>query len=147
MTARQHRLRHRQQESPRQGVPSHTLQNLIFRKVRSRDTTFPAQRDPTFQDGIGRGCILRPIHGSPESNEIQSVFWTLKPAPRDFLDIVCFVERGLVRFVGMRKLRVKKSLSKITGGLKSYVDAVKAHLDLKSVRVRRATRTHVLQEM
>ena len=107
MTARQHRLRHRQEESPRQGVPSHTLQKLIFRKVRSRDTTFSAQRDRTFQDDIGRECILRAIHGGPESNEMQSVFWKLEPAPYIFLDIVGFVKGGLVRFAGMPKFRVQ----------------------------------------
>ena len=88
------------------------------------------QRDRTFQDGIGRGCVLQTIHGSPESNEIQSVFWTLEPAPQIFTDVVCFVKGGLVRFIGMPKLRVQKSLSKITRALESHVEAVEAHLDL-----------------
>jgi hypothetical protein len=81
-------------------------------------------RDRTFQDGIGRGCILEAIHGSPKSNEMQSVFWTLHPAPHIFLDIVCLVKSGLVRFIGTPKFRVKKSLSKITGALEAYVEAV-----------------------
>ena len=63
----------------------------------------------------------------PESNKIQSVVWTLEPAPQIFIDVVCFVKSGFVRFIGMPKLRVQKSLSKITRALKSYVEAVEAH--------------------
>ena len=81
-------------------------------------------RERTFQDGIGRGCVLQAVHASPESNEIQSVVWTLEPAPHIFIDIVCFVKGTLVRFIGMRKLGVKKCFSKITAALEAYVEAV-----------------------
>ena len=37
---------------------------------------------------------------------------------------MCLVKSGLVRFGGMPKLRVKKSLSKITGTLEALVEAV-----------------------
>jgi hypothetical protein len=85
------------------------------------------KRDRTLQDGIGGGCVLQAIHDSPESNEMQSVFWTLEPAPHIFIDIVCFVKGGLIRFTGMSKFRVKKSLSKITGALEPYVETVEEH--------------------
>jgi hypothetical protein len=58
---------------------------------------------------------------------MQSVLWTLHPAPNIFIDIICFVKGGLVRFIGMPKLRVKKSLSKITRALEAYAETVKAH--------------------
>jgi hypothetical protein len=86
-----------------------------------------AQRDRTFQDGIGRECVLRAIHCSPKLNEIRSVFWTLQPAPLIFIDIVCFVKGSFVRFIGMPKLSIEKSLSKITGALEAYVETVEAH--------------------
>ena len=85
------------------------------------------KRNRTFKDGIGRGSIRQAIHGSSESNKMQFIFWPLNPAPGIFLDIVCFVKGGLGWFIGMRKLRVKKSLSKITGGLEAHVEAVEAH--------------------
>ena len=84
-------------------------------------------RDQTFQDGIGRGCVLQTIHASSESKNIQFVFWTLEPAPLIFIEIVCFVKGGLVRFIGMPKFRVEESLSKITAALEAYVEAVEAH--------------------
>ena len=85
------------------------------------------QRDRTFQDGIGGHYVLQAIHRSPESKNTQLVFRTLQPAPLIFIDIVSFVKGGLVRFIGMRKLRVKESLSKITGGLEAHIEAVEAH--------------------
>ena len=93
-----------------------------------------AQDDQTFEDGLGGVCVLQALHGCPESSETQSVVWTLEPAPHIFIDIVCFVKGGLVRFVGMPKFRVKKSLSKITRTLEALIEAVKAHQDLKSIR-------------
>jgi hypothetical protein len=102
------------------------------------------QRDQTFQDGIGRGYVLQAIHGNPESKNMKSVFRTLQPAPLIFIDIVCFAESGLVRFIGMRKLGVKKCLSKITGGLEAQVQAVEDHQDLKFIRESgRAAHTYV----
>ena len=94
-----------------------------------------AQDDQTFEDGLGGVCVLQALHGCPESSETQSVVWTLEPAPHIFIDIVCFVKGGLVRFVGMPKFRVKKSLSKITRTLEALIEAVEAHQDLNSDRV------------
>ena len=83
-----------------------------------------AHHERTFQDGIGRGCVLQAVHPSPESKNMLSVFRTLEPAPHIFIDIVCFVKGGFVRFIGMPKLRVQESLSKITAALEAYVEAV-----------------------
>jgi hypothetical protein len=86
-----------------------------------------AQCDRTFQDGIGRGCVLHATHGGSKSSEPQPVVWTLEPVPHIFLNIVCLVEGGLGRFVGMPEFGVKKSLSKITGSLEALVEAIEAH--------------------
>jgi hypothetical protein len=54
----------------------------------------------------------------PESGKTKSVVRSLKPGPQIFLDTESFVKGRFVRFVGMSKLGVKKSLSQITGALK-----------------------------
>ena len=48
----------------------------------------------------------------------------LEPVPHDFFGIVSFVKGGLVRLVGMFKVRVKKDLRKVTGALKAFVTAI-----------------------
>jgi hypothetical protein len=48
----------------------------------------------------------------------------LEPAPHNFFGIVSSVKSGLVRLIGMSKLRVKKNLSKVTGALKAFVPAI-----------------------
>jgi hypothetical protein len=93
-----------------------------------------AQRDQTFQDGICRTCVLHAIHGRPESNVMRSVVWVLEPIPQNFFGIVSSVESGLVRLVGMSKLRVKKSLSKVTGALEAFVATIDMHQDQNAVR-------------
>ena len=92
------------------------------------------QRDQTFQDGICRRCVLQAIHGRPESNEFRSVVWMLEPAPDVFFGIVSSVKSGLVRLVGMTKLRVKKNLRKVTGALERFVDAIEMHQDQNTLR-------------
>jgi hypothetical protein len=47
---------------------------------------------------------------------------------------VSSVKSGLVRFVGMSKLRVQKNLSKVTGALEAYVTAIDMHQDQNAVR-------------
>ena len=93
-----------------------------------------AQHDQTFQDGICIRCVLQAIHGRPESNEMRSVVWMFEPVPDNFFGIVSSVKSGLVRLVGMSKLRVKKSLSKVTGALEAYVTAIDMHQDQGAVR-------------
>ena len=74
------------------------------------------------------GChVVHAAHASPESGKTQSVLWSFVPGPQFFLDIVCFVKSGLVRFVGMSELRVEKSLSQITGAFETLVEAIEAH--------------------
>lgn len=96
-----------------------------------------AQRDQTFQDGIRRTCVLHAIHGCPESNLMRSVVWMFEPAPQSFFGIVSSVKRGLIRLVGMSKLRVKKNLRKVTGALESFVAAIDIHQDQNAVRAPR----------
>jgi hypothetical protein len=55
---------------------------------------------------------------------MRSVVWMLEPAPHNFFGIVSSVKSGLVRLIGMSKLRVKKNLSKVTGALKAFVPAI-----------------------
>jgi hypothetical protein len=50
---------------------------------------------------------------------MQPVVWMLEPAPHRFFGIVSSVKSGLVRLVGMSKLRVKKNLRKLTGALEA----------------------------
>ena len=71
--------------------------------------------------------VLYTAHASPESRKTQSVLWSFVPGPQFFLDIVCFVESGLVRFEGMSKLGIEKCLSQITGALETFVEAIEAH--------------------
>ena len=92
------------------------------------------RRDQTFEDGIGRGHVLRPIHASPKSSKAYFVLWSLKPGPHVSLEVECFVKGGLVRFEGMAKFRVEKSLSQITGALEALVEPVEVHQDLDTVR-------------
>ena len=73
------------------------------------------------------GCILHAIHACAQSSETQSVLRTLEPGPHIFLDTVCFIEGGLVRFVSMPKFRVKKDLGEVTGALKALVKPVETY--------------------
>src|SRR6266852_4264397 len=101
-----------------------------------------AQSDQTFQDGICRRCVLQAIHGRPESNEIRPVVWMLEPAPDVFFGIVRSVKSGLVRLVGMSKLRVKKNLRKVTGALERFVHAIEMHQNRNTVRA--SSKQHIL---
>lgn len=91
----------------------------------------------TFHDGISGGCVLQAFHGD-KSSETQFVVWKLEPAPHVFLYIVRFVKGSIVRFLGMPKFGVKKSLGqglgKITGALETLIKVVEAHHDLTVVR-------------
>src|ERR1700755_750771 len=103
-----------------------------------------ARRDQTFQDGICRRCVFDAIHGCPESNEMRSVVWMLEPVPQNFFGIVSSVKSGLVRLVGMSKLRVKKNLSKDTGALEGLVGATEMHQDQNVVRASESNKQLVL---
>jgi hypothetical protein len=103
-----------------------------------------AQRDQTFQDGICRRCFFDAIHGRPESNEMRSVVWMLKPVPHNFFGTVSSVKSGLVRLVGMSKLRVKKNLSKVTGALEAFVGAIEMHQDQNAVRASDSSKQPIL---
>jgi hypothetical protein len=88
-----------------------------------------AQQDRTCEDGV-RGChVHHAAYASPESGTTQFVVWSFEPGPHIFLGIVYFVKSGLVRFVGMSKLRVEKCLSQITGALETLVEAIETHQD------------------
>ena len=127
MTARQHRLRHRQQESPRQGVPSHTLQILIFRKVRSRDTTFSAQRDPTWKMALAGDAFFEPFMAAPNRTRCNMFSGRSNQRHISSSTLYALLKATFVWFAGMPKFRVQKSLSKITGALKAYVGTVEAN--------------------
>ena len=58
----------------------------------------------------------------------------LEPVPHDFFGIVSFVKGGLVRLVGMFKVRVKKNLRKVTGALRAFVTAIEMDLDKNVMR-------------
>ena len=58
----------------------------------------------------------------------------LEPAPYSFFGIVSFVEGGLFWPVGMSKLRIKKSLRKVTAALEAFVAAIEMDEDQKTVR-------------
>ena len=58
----------------------------------------------------------------------------LVPAPHNLFGIVSSVEGGLVRLVGMSKIRVKKNLRKVTGALEALVAAVEMHQDQNVIR-------------
>jgi hypothetical protein len=65
---------------------------------------------------------------------MRPVVWMLEPVPHNVFGIVSSVESGLVRLVGMSKLRVKKSLSKVTGALEAFVATIGMHQDQNAVR-------------
>ena len=92
------------------------------------------QRNRTFEDGVGRGDVLRPTHGSPKSSKSHPVLWSLKPGPHLSIEIVCFAKSSLVRFVSMSEFWVEKSLSQITGALEAHVEPVEEHQDPNTIK-------------
>ncbi len=60
---------------------------------------------------------------------MRFVVWVLEPAPHNFFGIVSPVKSGLVRLVGISKLRVKKNFSEMTGALEAFVAAIEIHQD------------------
>jgi hypothetical protein len=65
---------------------------------------------------------------------MRSVVWMLEPIPHSFFGIVSSVKSGLVRLVGMSKLRVKKNFRKVTGALEGLIVAIDMHQDQNAVR-------------
>ena len=69
----------------------------------------------------------------------------LEPAPHSFFGIVSSGKSGLVRLVGMSKLRVKKNLRKVTGALEGLVVAVDMHQDQSAVRAAESSKQPILK--
>jgi hypothetical protein len=91
----------------------------------------------TFKDSIFGHHVPQAIHGSSESSMSQPIVWAIQPAPKIFVNIMCFVESSLVDRAGVSDFRVKKGLSQITGGLETLVEAAEMHQDpCRRVRVR-----------
>jgi hypothetical protein len=86
----------------------------------------------TFENGVGGGHVPQAVHGGSESSKSYSVVRTLKQIPKISLDAECFVQSGLVWFVGMSEFRVKKGLGQITGALEDIVEAIEKHQDVNT---------------
>ena len=81
------------------------------------------------------GYVHQTRHCLPESGKRQSVVWMVELVGLQVsLKVECFAEGGLVRFVGMSKFRVEKSLGKITGTLEAEIESKETHQDRRSVR-------------